>query len=173
MSLLIGGRAESIIGIYACFHHPIFGFGLDGYDPHGYVGEFLEKYGTEEDIENYKLTAQRLATIGLRVEDGGIPTHTYVGAFWTYYGIFGLVYWVYFIFVTIRYVKDDAYAVPQWYAWVACSLPGVYWDVFFSPVASRIGMPMIAVACLYARAIRLKKRSLPLAMVREIQRYAK
>ena len=173
LSLLIGGRAESVIGIYACCHHPILGFGLDGRDPEGYWERFLSDYGTDEDIRGYLLTAERFAKMGFRLEDGGIPTHSYVGAFWTYYGIWGLIYWIYFGFVMLRYLKDDAYVIPQWYAWIACSMPAIFWNILFSPVSNRVGLPMILVACLYIRSIRLGKRRIPQRIAMEIERYAR
>ena len=173
VTLLIGGRAESLVGIYACCYSPIFGFGLDGHDPKGYWGEFMSKYGTDDDWETYRLTAERLAKMGMLIEDGGIPTHSHIGAFWTYYGVFGLAYWLYFIYVMLRYIKEDAYVIPQWYAWLACAIPGFFWGIFFSPVSNRVGMPLVLVACLYVRAIRLGKCQMPAQIALEIEHYAK
>lgn len=171
--LLIGGRAESVVGIYACMKNPILGFGLEGRDPHGYWEEFIEKYGSPDDVEAFYLAKEWFGKMGLSLADGGIPTHSYVGAFWTYYGMFGLFYWLYVFWVFFRYIKDDVAAVPQWYAWLACSIPAVLWDIFFSPVSSRIQIPLMVVACLITRAVRLGRQRLPPEMIKEIMRHAR
>ena len=169
MRLLIGGRSEALVGIYACMHQPILGFGLCGRDPKGYHDEFIREFGTREDIEHIHVTEQWLARFGLKQADFGIPTHSFIGAFWVYFGIFGLIFWLYVLFVFFRYLKRDACAVPQWYGWIACLLPNTVWNIFFSPFSGRILVTMLAVACLLVRAVRLGRLNLPGEMVREIR----
>ena len=167
--LLIGGRSESLAGIYACMHQPIFGFGLCGKDPTGYHEEFIRKFGSSEDIEKMYLTEQWLARYGLSRADLGIPTHSFIGAFWVYFGCFGLIFWIYVLYVLFRYIKRDAWAVPQWYGWIACMIPGTVWDIFFSPFSGRVQVTMLVVACLIVRAVRLGRMHLPLEMASEIR----
>jgi hypothetical protein len=150
-------------------HSPILGFGLCGRDPKGYHDEFIRQFGTAEDIENVYLTEQWLARAGISRADFGIPTHSYIGAFWVYFGCFGLIFWLYVLFVFFRYIKNDAYAVPQWYGWIACMLPSTLWNIFFSPFSGRISVTMLVVACLLVRAVRLRRQILPMEMVMEIK----
>ena len=103
------------------------------------------------------------------ISDKMIGCHSYITEFWLWYGIWGLVFWLYIIYVLLRYLKQDVAAVPQWFAWLACSIPGVFWGIFFSPFSDRFGVTLFVVACLMARAVRTGKFQLPLEMVQEIK----
>ena len=129
-----------------------------------YRDEFMTKYGTMEDFEEFR-----------KLKAGGyldrlilISAHSHITEFWLYYGMSGLIFILYVIFVLVRFLKQDVAEVPQWYAWLACGIPGLMWHIFFSPFASRVGTPMLIVACLMARAVRLGRFVLPYDMMREI-----
>lgn len=162
-ALLLGGRMESFCGLIACVDKPIVGFGPWAIDKWGYTDEFLFKYGKAEDLES--LIADRSKG---RYYDHMIPCHAYITAFWVSYGIFGLVFWLYVLFVFVRYLKQDCWAVPQWFAWLACAIPGYCWNVFFSPLGNRFTAILFVVACLMARAVRKGTFQLPLEMQQEI-----
>lgn len=74
------------------------------------------------------------------------------------------------MFVLLRYLKQDVAAVPQWFAWLACSLPSMFWAIIFSGMVDRFGMTMIVVACLMARAVRKNRFQLPYEMIQEIEK---
>ena len=166
--LIVGGRGESFIGLLACRDKPIIGWGPWAIDENGYAEEFISKFGTWEDVQNMVslLEWQRSHGITMRM----LSCHAYVTEFWAWYGIWGLVFWLYVIFVLLRYLKQDVAVVPQWYAWLACSIPGVLWGIFFSPFADRFGVPLFIVACLMARAVRKGLFQLPPEMIREIEK---
>lgn len=166
MALLLGGRMESFCGLIACVDKPIVGFGPWAEDKNGYTGEFLSKYGTYEDYENYIKTVEWRLSRGITYHM--IPVHAYITEFWLWYGIFGLLFWAYIIFVFIRYLKQDCWIVPQWYMWIAASMPGYFWGIFFSPWSDRIGGIVFVVACLMARAVRMGVQPLPDYMEEEI-----
>ena len=165
MRLLLGGRGDAFIGLLACRDKPIVGWGPWATDYGArYRDEFMEKYGTWEDYEELR-----------KMREGGyldrmmlISAHSHITEFWLYYGIGGLAFILYVIFVLFRFLKYDIAEVPQWYAWLACSIPGLIWHIFFSPFAARVGTPMFLVACLMARAVRLGRFVLPNDMMREI-----
>ena len=102
-----------------------------------------------------------------------LQCHAYITEFWAWYGIWGLIFWLYVIFVLLRYLKQDVAAVPQWFAWLACTIPGMFWGIFFSPFSDRFGIPLFVVACLMARAVRRGRFQLPLDMIREIAKAEK
>lgn len=168
--LLLGGRGESFIGLLACRDKPIVGLGPWAIDRNGYRQEFMEKYGTVEDLLAQQRTEALYARIGGNSTVGMIPCHAYITEFWLWYGIFGLVFWLYVIFVLLRYLKQDVWVIPQWFAWLACCVPTMFWDIFFNPFSSRVGVPLFVVACLMARAVRLGKFQLPYEMMEEIQK---
>ena len=166
MRLLLGGRAASFVGLLACRDKPIVGWGPWAIDENGYMEEFIEKYGTLDDIE--QLEAARRYRILNSLPAGKIECHSYITEFWLWYGILGLLFIVYIIFVFIRYMRQDVAVIPQWYAWLACSVPSIMWDIFFSPLSSRFGFALAVVACLYARAVRRGLVRLPNEMQKEI-----
>ena len=168
MSLLLGGRMESFCGLIACVDKPIVGFGPWAMDNDGYTGEFLEKYGTYEDASNYYEHMEWNLAHG-RTQHM-IPCHAYITEFWCWYGIFGLLFWIYVIFVLIRYLRRDCWAIPQWFMWIAASIPGYFWGIFFSPWSDRVGGVVFVVACLMARAVRMGAQWLPDYMEEEIMK---
>ena len=166
MSLLLGGRMESFCGLIACVDKPIVGFGPWAMDNDGYTGEFLEKYGTYEDSVAYYKSRERRLSYGITTHL--IPAHAHITEFWLWYGIFGLLFWLYVIFVFIRYLKQDCWAVPHWFMWIAASMPGYFWGIFFSPWSDRVGGIVFIVVCLMARAVRMGTQRLPDYMEEEI-----
>jgi hypothetical protein len=52
--------------------------------------------------------------------------------------------------------------------WIAASIPGYFWGIFFSPWADRVGCIVFVVACLMARAVRKGAQRLPDYMQEEI-----
>jgi hypothetical protein len=164
--LLLGGRMDSFCGFLACFDKPIVGFGPWAMDEAGYVSEFLAKYGTNEDYDKH------LASTARNMRNGNptkiIPFHSCVVEFWLWFGISGLIFCLYIFFVLIRYLKQDCWVIPQWYMWIAASIPGYFWGIFFSPWADRVGCIVFVVACLMARAVRKGAQRLPDYMQEEI-----
>lgn len=168
--LVLGGRGPSFVGLLACRDKPIIGWGPWAMDEGlRYREEFLSKYGTEHDIDMFwRMSDRAYSRFGRG--DVLISCHSHITEFWLWYGIFGLLFWVYYVFVLVRYYKEDCYAVPQWFGWLACSIPGVLWDVAFNPFNNRIVLPMVAVGCLMARAVRKGQFTLPPEMIAEIER---
>lgn len=164
MGLLLGGRMESFCGLIACVDKPIVGFGPWAIDNGDYVKTFLTKYGKTEDIEALMRSMRENPSARSL-----IPCHAYITEFWLWYGIFGLVFWLYVLFVYVRYLRQDCWAVPQWFAWLACSIPGLCWGIFFSPLNNRFTPVLYVVACIMARAVRLGRFQLSPEMVQEIE----
>ena len=172
IDLLIGGRPEAIIPFYACLDRPILGFGFCPYDTNDYVRRFLDKYGSIEDALIYYKTKESDAKRGIVEELKFIPAHSHMGAYWLLFGILGLLFWVYIVFVIIRFLKYDAATIPQWYGWLVAGAPALFWDIMFNPFAGRIGVPLFVVACLLARAVRLGRLQVPVHMATEIRKYS-
>ena len=167
MKLLLGGRMESFCGLLACVDKPIVGFGPWAIDRDGYTSEFLRRYGTYEDYENILRVE---ADARERGQQSLIPCHAYITEFWLWYGISGLLFWLYVLFVFARFLRQDCWVVPQWYMWLATGIPGYCWGIFFSPLGERAISMMFVVACLMARAVRLGMQPLPENMIEEIRK---
>ena len=167
MALLLGGRMEAFAGLIACIDKPIVGFGPWPKDEKGYTKEFLYRFGNAEDYENYvSLWSYYEGTGRLHL----IPGHSHITGFWLVYGISGLLLWLYVIFILLRYLKQDCWAVPQWYFWLAAAIPGMFWNIFFSPFGDRFGSMVFIVAILLTRAVRTGRQPLPREMIEEIVR---
>lgn len=171
--LLLGGRGDSFIGLLACRDRPIVGWGPWAIDSNGYRDEFMMKYGTMEDVLKFYEVQQRQLARGIAAPVRLISAHSHITEFWLWYGIFGLIFWIYVMVVLLRYLHQDCFAVPQWFAWLACSVPGMFWHIFFSPFAARIETSMFVVACLMARGVRKGTFKLPFKMSQEIEKTEK
>lgn len=171
ISLLIAGRLSSFVGLLACADKPFVGWGPWPYDNNGYYEEFLARYGTGEDYQDYMKLVEDRARYGY-TRVGLIPAHSHITSFWLCYGVFGLIFWLYVIYVLLRYLWKDCWVVPQWYYWLACSIPGLFWHIFFSPFANRIGTPLFVVACLLARALHEGRLMMPYSMQKDIAKAA-
>lgn len=167
-ALIMGGRMESFAGFLACIDKPIIGFGPWARDTKGYVRDFIFKFGTDEDKDAWILSeyyAMQTGTYGMPTL---LPGHSHIEMFWISYGIFGLIFWLYAIYLLLRYLRQDCWAVPQWFFWLGCNLPEYLWSIFFDPFAERVGFMTVLVACLMSRAVRKGRQQLPFEMEKEI-----
>ena len=170
LKLLMAGRMELFCCLGACIDRPIFGFGPKAEDTDGYVPRYLAKYGAEEDYITYMNRIENMARQGLYVYRP-LPVHSFIAMFWVYYGIVGLIIWMYVLWLIFNYFRQYASAVPQWYGYISLFSPFVVWDIFFSPYGGRLSVPMLIVCILYARAIYERKLLLPLCMELEARKY--
>lgn len=167
LNLLMAGRKEFFVSLMAVKDKPILGFGPKAEDTEGYMERFLRDYGSQEDIDNYMRDVA--ATIRLhRMVYRVIPTHSHVGAFWVYYGIAGLLYWVYVLCLIWKYFRCYAHAIPQYFGYLALSFSGMLWSIFFNPYGFRFAGVLPIVCALFAKAVYYGKVSLSPQMMDEI-----
>ena len=151
-SMLVAGRGEFFAGIYCAIRKPIIGYGPWAIDWDGLGGDFLRKYGSSEDYENY-LRFQRASIRRLSV----IPSHSCIVGFWTWYGIFGLLLWLYILRLYWKTFTVYFTCYPPWFGCVATILPTAIWDAFFSPYGNRIMMALFFAMCLFLKAVNEKR----------------
>ena len=145
LSILISGRTDFFVGLYACLQKPLVGHGPWPLDRDGYREYFLMKYGTDDDIKNVREFANRYAA-------KTIPAHSHLVGYWLEYGILGLPFWLYVLWLMVRYFRQDIDKVPELFGWLALAIPGTAWGILFAPYASRIGIPVIIVALILIHA---------------------
>ncbi len=145
LSLLISGRTDFFVGLYACLQKPIVGYGPWPIDKYGYRAYFLMKYGTDDEIKNVYEFADWYAM-------KTIPAHSHLVGYWLEYGILGLPFWLYVLWLMLRYFLRDMDKVPAFFGWLALAVPGTTWAIFFAPYASRVGIPLIIVVLVLIRA---------------------
>ncbi len=167
--LLISGRTEAFIGLLAIADSPILGKGYMAIDTENYYEIFLSKYGSLDDYEWY-INRKYYSEQGITYRESKmIPCHSYITSFWLWFGLPGLLFWIYIVYVVLRYIQTDAYALPQWFFWLAAGVPGFLWALLFSPFSSRINVILWVVGMLIVRAVRQEKYQLPDSMIIEIR----
>lgn len=170
LRILMAGRKEFFVGMIAALDRPIIGHGPKAEDTKGYFTEYLRKYGSIEDFQ------QQLWELRQNEIHGGgryymIPTHSFVASFWVYYGIAGLVFWIYALGLFWQYFRRYAPMIPQWYGYLALFLPTMVWGTFFAPFGDRMGETLPFVCILFAKAVYKKRFQLPPEMMREIAQH--
>lgn len=170
LHILMAGRKEFFISLIAALDKPILGYGPKGEDTKGYTEQFLREYGSQEDFEAYMRESLQIARRYGYVYKA-IPTHSHIGSFWVYYGIAGLVYWVYVLWLIWRYFRCYAPAIPQYFGFLALSFTGMIWSIFFNPYGFRFGGVLPIVCALFAKAVYQNKMSLTPQMIDQIENF--
>ena len=167
LGVLMGGRSGFFIAFRAIWDHPILGFVEGWRDRKGYVGEFMNKYGTNEDLQYYVRYTAHLRSQG---EEEQIPNHSSLMQFWGNSGIIGLIFWLWVLYLIFLYYKKYAWAVPQWFGVLAFTSPAMVFTIFFNPY-QRTMLPPILACLLIARAIGKGRTCLSAEMEEEARRY--
>lgn len=170
LRLLMSGRAETFIGFFACLDKPIVGHGPWARDTGEYVEDFLRDYGDYEDYQNLVQARIYWGRRGYSLV-GVIPAHSHIIAFWLWYGIFGLLLWLYVLWLIYKYFTQYVDVVPQWLGYFAVTISASLWSIFFSPYSQRILFPLLFCALIYVRNIASGKMNLPPEMLREASQY--
>lgn len=144
LSMLMSGRAEFFIGLIAALDKPLIGQGSQAFDYSGYIGDFLNKYGTEEEIQRY--TRQMINANGLART---IPAHSHVICYWMWHGVTALIFWIYILYLSIMTFKNRLHYMPEWFGYLAITLPAFFWDYLFSPFGLRVNECALYCVLLY------------------------
>ena len=156
LAMLMAGRGEFFAGLYCAIRNPIVGYGPWAIDHEGLSGEFLREYGAVEDYENYLRFQQAVANqTGRRLVV--IPSHSCIVGFWTWYGIFGLVLWLYILKLYWKTFTTYFICYPPWFGCIATILPLAVWDALFSPYGNRVMMGLFFAMCLFLKAVYEKR----------------
>lgn len=147
LDLIIAGRGEFFIGAMAALDKPIMGHGSVAIDDHGYVLDFLSKYG---DQEIYERIVKMRRDFGARV----IPAHSHIITYWMWHGIWGLIFWLVVIVLAIKTLFTRMHVYPPWFGYFAIAIPMFFWDVLFSPFGSRVHEATLFVAFLLVSKLR-------------------
>ena len=91
-------------------------------------------------------------------------------SFWLWFGIFGLLFWLYVLFQYMRYFKKDLATVPQWFGPLGIFAAPFLWNFFFSPLGARVPTGIFIVLIMMTRAVRWGRFILPPEMVYEVER---
>ena len=150
VGMLVAGRAEVFIGLYAALHHPILGHGSWAVDNYGYCLDFAAKYGDEKDVIQMQSEMKRGVMI--------IPGHSHIAVYWLWHGVFALLFWLYTGCLVAGTLIKRMSTVPWFFGYFAVTIPSWFWDYFFSPMGLRVSEATLFVMCLLIRKIASDKR---------------
>ena len=170
LGLLQGGRGEVFIGLMACLDKPIWGHGPWPLDKNDYVKRYYEKYGTSRQWDEFVSYERYLSLVG-RVRYHIIPGHSHLVSFWLNYGIVGLMVWLYVLYLIFIYFKRYIDVIPQWFGYMAITLPLFTWNIFFSPYGYRVVTPLTICLLLFSRAVAMRRIQMSLDMRIEASKY--
>lgn len=168
LRILIGGRTEFFIAIRAMLDHPIIGVGPYAIDKKGYSQDFILKYGTQFDIEEYQRKLRLLARKGIPEL---LPQHSVITQFWGCSGIMGLIFCLYYLYLVYLYFRKYVGSVPQWFGWMMIAIPSSLFTLFFNPYGDRAGFPFLITCILISRCVGRGLLLLPYDMEMEARKY--
>ena len=158
LHFIMSGRVEFFAGLYAACKHPIIGYGPWPVDQNGLYYEFLGKYGDVEDFELFDRIQQTQRKSGRFT---WLPSHSIIVEFWQWFGIFGLILWLYIMWHIYLYFRRYIACVPQWFGFLALYTPTAIWHILFSPFGGRMFWSFFVVVLLLNRAIAMGRLRLP------------
>lgn len=151
MSLLLSGRSDFFVSLFAALDRPVIGWGSHALDEKGYLIEFARKYGTDKGVED----ALRLSEIM-----GGtprLPMHSHLTGFWCWHGIFGGLFWLYAIYIVVKGLIKGASNYPASFGYLSVAIPFQVWTMLFSPYSRRIPESALMVFCVMILNINRQK----------------
>ncbi len=168
LTMLMSGRMGFFTAIPAALDRPIIGYGPYAEDKEGYASRFIMEYGDVQDIQEYLVAEQRAFAVGYRRR---IPTHSYIMGAWVHYGIMGLIFYLWVLYLLYQHIKLYSSAIPQLYGYFSMLIPYTLWNIFFSPFNNRWEFAMLMVCIFYARSIGKGLIRLPEEMELEARKY--
>lgn len=172
LKLLMGGRGEFFIGFLEALNKPWIGHGPWAFDNGEAMQNFLAKYGDAEDYEKALDFERYRIKSGLSTMSY-IPAHSHIGSFFLWFGVVGLVYWLYILYAIFRYLHKEIASAPHWFGVLAIGVPGFLWNIFFSGFGYRIVTMPYIVYLFMAHAYYTGAKRLPTEIEMKIRRNEK
>ena len=172
LRLLMGGRGEFFVGFLEALNKPWIGHGPWAVDNGEAAMYFLREYGDFEDYENMAKLYRSMQESGMSTLRP-IPAHSHIASFFLWFGIVGLIYWLYVIYAIFRYMHKEMAAAPHWFGVLALATPSFFWTLFFSGFGYRIVTMPYVVILFMAHAYYTGAKKLPVEieiMVRKAER---
>jgi hypothetical protein len=143
-SLLLAGRGSTFAGFFAALDKPFLGHGSKALDTAGYYQAFVDKYGDAKDARDMYESYGRKGI-------GYIPAHSQIIAAWLWHGLGGLLFWLYVVWLLYKNASVWMWYVPGIIGWFSLVVPGMIWNVIFSPLGARTGFAVTLTCLLLAR----------------------
>jgi energy-converting hydrogenase Eha subunit A len=125
--VLVGGRPETLVAIQAIRDSPIIGHGSFAVDP---------KYLELMQRLQYDLGYSDTDTPQDPDEPAAIPTHSHLTSAWVESGIFGGIFWIYALLLTLRGLMKVSVTRPPLAPLYSYLLLNFIWNILYSPFGS-------------------------------------
>lgn len=155
LGLIMSGRSEVFVSLFALMDRPIIGLGSWALDYNGVYEEFLQHYGDASDYEAYVKYQRRNPGFLMK-----IPCHSHIFTFWMWHGIFGLIFWIYILYLMTSVLMNRMHIIPEYYGYFAFMIPATYWNIFFSPLGQRPMMCLFISACLLTKVLEKERKTM-------------
>jgi len=136
--ILIGGRPELLVSYKAIGDAPILGHGswASGQEYRRLLLDIIEAKGVHVNWNIQDPT-----------KNSTIPSHSHLFGAWVEHGVFGGIFWLYIIWLTVVAYINGVFGPRPLHSFEALVIIGLFWDVLFSPfgASQRCSVAMVIV----------------------------
>jgi hypothetical protein len=125
--VLVGGRFGFFVGVWAGCNKPLLGHGSWPLDTYGYTQEVVDYF--QIDTQDAKLMTKKLYWI---------PCHSAIIGGWVEHGIFGLLFWLFVLYLGFVNFPKAAIVFPAYAGLYALFFSEMLWHILFSPAGHRV-----------------------------------
>lgn len=130
MSVLLGGRAEGLVSTQAIADSPLLGHGSWAKD-YKYLYMYVALRSTYSEEQGDSLDPS--------INDGLIPTHSYLLGAWVEAGVLGGIFWISVVWMCLFRILPVAFEVTSGLSvYVLMTLPFFMWNILFSPFGANV-----------------------------------
>jgi hypothetical protein len=157
VNIIIAGRSESLVSFNAISDKPIFGHGSWAESPYYYYMYLTHMESVGKDV-NWGATDAKERFL--------IPSHSMLFGAWVYHGIFGAIFWLFVLYLTLKTISQTI-GTPGSTPLMTIELLVLLvllWDIFFSPFGQArrcIEAIYIVVVCVILAEASNKKTNQP------------
>lgn len=159
LAVLLGGRSEGLVSTQAIADSPIIGHGSWAKD-YKYLMMYVDMRRAFSEEEGNPLDPN--------INDGLIPSHSYMLGAWVEAGILGGAFWMCIVLLCVLRVLPAAFAtISPLAVYAVMSMPFFLWNVLFSPFGANVrveaaGTLAIFMALVAIRSIKSAKFGVPI-----------
>jgi hypothetical protein len=149
IAILLGGRSEGLISSEAIADSPFIGHGSWAKD-YKYLIDYIGMRRTFSEDEGNPLDPD--------VNDGLIPSHSYLLGAWVESGMVGGVFWISIVFISLFIIVPSAFEIMNMLG-VYClmTLPMFFWNILFSPFGANVRVEVAGTLAIFIMLLKLNK----------------
>jgi hypothetical protein len=127
VGVLVSGRFGFFVGVWAGCNKPVLGHGSWPLDTYGYTQQVVDYFQIE--TQDARLMTKKLYWI---------PCHSAIVGGWVEHGIFGLLFWLFVLYLAFVNFPRAAIVFPAYAGLYAIIFSEMVWHILFSPAGHRV-----------------------------------